>query len=64
MPLTNNIITTDDDVFILEDEAHLQSHHITSNLKQNSVARDNKINQKATGKIYNTHDGRQKQPSD
>ena len=30
MPHTN-IMTTDEDVYILEEEDHLQSHHVSSN---------------------------------
>jgi len=51
--MPQNIITTDEDVFILEDEDHLQSHHVT-----NDIRPDGKT-QKPGGKIYNTHDGRQ-----
>jgi len=27
-------MTTDEDVLILEDEAHLQTHHVTTNVKR------------------------------
>ena len=29
-----NIMTTDEDVLILDDEAHLQTHHVTTNIKR------------------------------
>ena len=35
---TNNIMTTDEDMFIMEEEDHLQSHHITQNLKMNNIS--------------------------
>lgn len=44
MPNIANIIT-EEDMLILEEEAHLQ--HVTN------------VNPKTGGKIYNTHDGRQ-----
>ena len=64
---TNNILTTDEDMFVMEEEDHLQSHHITQNLKMNNISSqqfkdDNQSRshkEKPDGsKIYNTHDGR------
>lgn len=82
---------TDDDMLVMEDEDHLQSHHITTNMKPNKAnlegqensSTGNNQNQSTAavpanviqnsqnkaqksgpnGKIYNTHDGRQKQAS-
>jgi hypothetical protein len=64
MPHTN-IMTTDEDVYILEEEDHLQSHHVSSNhqnvnMIQSSYQMDSNTgnNPKVANKIYNTHDGR------
>jgi len=63
---------TDDDMFVMEDEDHLQSHHVTTNMKPNKANLESHDNQSSSnnnnknaksngnGKIYNTHDGRQK----
>ena len=73
MPNQTNHLITEDDMFVMEDEDHLQSHHVTTNMRTNQVnleSQDNNSNNKnnkqngANGKIYNTHDGRQKQPSE
>jgi hypothetical protein len=57
---------TDDDMFVMEDEDHLEQHHVTSNMKTNKMnlevhdnTSSNKNKQNSNGgKIYNTHDGR------
>ena len=60
-------------MFVMEEEDHLQSHHVTTNMKpnkanlesQDNASSNNNKNGKhsGNGKIYNTHDGRQKQAS-
>ena len=60
-------MTTDEDVLILEDEAHLQTHHVTTNVKrgeQDETMRNPVNGGKQQSKIYNTHDGRLKQKVD
>ena len=72
IPNQTNHLITDDDMFVMEDEDHLQSHHVTTNMKTNKANLENQENtsntnkngkQNGNGKIYHTHDGRQKQAS-
>lgn len=64
MPHTGNIMTTEDDVLIMEDEDHLQSHRITNMKNMHCRQQSSEMVQKPPGKIYNTHDGRQQKVQD
>jgi len=72
IPNQTNHLITDDDMFVMEDEDHLQSHHVTTNMRTNQANLESQDNtsqnkngkQNGNGKIYNTHDGRQKQTSE
>lgn len=57
MPDTGNIITTDDDVLIIDDK-EMQSNRISNMHNMQYRQQINDMAQKPAGKIYNTHDGR------
>lgn len=74
MPHTADIMATDEDVILMDGSTHMNPHHVTSGTKvsqnkmmgniyenTNDVAGPLQNQNKASSKIYNTHDGRQKQ---